>query len=349
MITKAKILIVDDRPENLLTLESLLDAPDILPIRANSGEEALASTLDHDFALILLDVNMPEMNGYEVAELMRGHKKTRHVPIIFVTASMPETSQVFRGYDSGAVDYLFKPLEPIIFRGKVGVFMELFRQRQALEENTRELDRRLLELEKLQQQLEETNEQLRQLSVIDGLTGLLNRRRFDEILAEEWQRSTREKKSLSLLMIDIDHFKEYNDTYGHLMGDSALRKVAKALSASTKRDIDRLARYGGEEFVAVLPDTDLEGAIHVAEQMQLTISKLKTEHIGSSTSNSLTISIGAASTVPSPHHSQMALIQSADSALYEAKENGRNRCIGVSIDTVGKKRNGLASAHLRFS
>lgn len=345
----AKILIVDDRPENLLTLESLLDAPDVLPIRANSGEEALAATLDHDFALILLDVNMPGMNGYEVAELMRGHRKTRHIPIIFVTASLPETSQVFRGYDSGAVDYLFKPLEPVIFKGKVGVFMELFRQRQSLEEKTRELDRRLLELEELQQQLEETNEQLRQLSVIDGLTGLLNRRRFDEILAEEWLRASREKKPLSLLMIDIDHFKEYNDTYGHLMGDSALRKVAKSLAESTQRHIDRLARYGGEEFVAILPDTDLDGALKVAEKMRQTISRLKTEHLGSSTSSTLSVSIGVSSVVPSGNHSQLTLIQQADSALYEAKESGRNRCVGACVETAVRKNQSHRSPHLRLS
>jgi diguanylate cyclase (GGDEF)-like protein len=258
---------------------------------------------------------------------MRGHKKTRHIPIIFVTAGLPETSQVFRGYDSGAVDYLFKPLEPTIFKGKVGVFMELFQQREALEEKTRELDRRLLELEELQQQLEETNEQLRQLSVIDGLTGLLNRRRFDEILTEEWQRGAREQKSLALLLIDIDHFKLYNDTYGHLRGDAALKKVAQALSSSTQRQTDRIARYGGEEFVAILPDTDLNGAMLVAEKMRKAIANLALEQSTLATRRVLSVSIGIASTIPNTRQSRLALIQSADSALYQAKENGRNRCI----------------------
>ncbi len=334
---KAKILIVDDLPENLLTLESLLDAPDILPIRANSGEEALAKTLDHDFALILLDVNMPGMNGYEVAELMRGNKRTRHIPIIFVTASLMETSQIFRGYDSGAVDYLFKPLEPAIFKGKVGVFLELFRHREALREKTEELDRRLVEMEELKRQLEKSNEQLRQLSTLDGLTGLLNRRRFDELFIEEWRRGIRNKSPLAVLLIDIDYFKAYNDTYGHLLGDSALRLVATTLADTIQRQVDKVARYGGEEFVAILPDTDLRGAMLVAENMRTAVEKLNIVHSASTVHEHLTVSIGAAATVPVNGGSQLHLIGSADSALYEAKEIGRNCCHGTAATTTKTK------------
>ena len=329
---KAKILIVDDRPENLLTLEHLLDAPDIEPIRATSGEQALDRTLDHDFALILLDVNMPGMNGYEVAELMRGSKRTRHIPIIFVTASRMESSQIFRGYDSGAVDYLFKPLEPAIFKGKVGVFLDLFRHREALREKTRELDGRLIELEELRRQLEESNKQLRLLSSLDGLTGLLNRRRFDEIYNEEWRRSIRNQTPLSLLLVDIDFFKAYNDTYGHLLGDSALRLVAGALDDASRRQVDKVARYGGEEFVAILPNTALQGAMQVAENMRRAVENLDIVHVASAIGSHLTISVGAATTVPEGAGSPLHLIARADSALYQAKEDGRNRCFASPAD-----------------
>ena len=148
-MSRAKILIVDDRPENLLVLESLLDEPDIELIKADSGNEALRKILDHEFALVLLDVQMPDMDGYEVAELLRGNKKTRHVPIIFVTAKNKEDASIFKGYDSGAVDYLFKPLEPVILKSKVGVFLELYRHKEELLAKTRELDRRLADLEEI--------------------------------------------------------------------------------------------------------------------------------------------------------------------------------------------------------
>ncbi|MCW8994285.1 MAG: response regulator, partial [Psychromonas sp.] len=219
MTTKAQILIVDDKVENLITLEQLLDHPDIEVVRATSGEEALAHTLDYDFALVLLDVNMPGMDGYEVAELMRGNKKTKSIPIIFVTASSMAEAHVFKGYESGAVDYLFKPLQAEIFNSKVGIFIELFHHRNALKQKTLEFDRQLAELEELQQQLEETNEQLLLLSTTDGLTGLLNQRKYKSILESEWQRASRSQTPISLIILDIDHFKIYNDSFGHYVGD----------------------------------------------------------------------------------------------------------------------------------
>lgn len=319
----AKILIVDDRPENLLTLEGLLEELHVQPIRALSGEEALAATLDHDFALVLLDVQMPMMDGYEVAELMRGNKKTRHIPIIFVTATLNAESQIFRGYESGAVDYLAKPFNPMVLNSKVGVFIELFQQKAALEEKTIEFDRKLVELEELQQQLEETNEQLLLLSATDSLTGLYNRRRFDELCSEEWNRCQRNKHSLSMLILDIDYFKVYNDTYGHSAGDDCLKAVATTLTNALLRDIDNIARIGGEEFAVILPNADLEGARLVAERIRKAVAALELEH---SASTALTISIGVAAIIPNSENSIKQLLFSADTALYTAKDQGRNRC-----------------------
>jgi diguanylate cyclase (GGDEF)-like protein len=322
----AKILIVDDRPENLLTLEGLLDEPDIELVRATSGMEALGLTLDHDFALVLLDVQMPGMDGYEVAELMRGNKKTKHIPIIFITAAFRADVQVFKGYESGAVDYLFKPLDERVFTSKVGVFIELFRHKDALRKKTGELDRKLVELEELQQKLEETNERLRLLSSTDGLTGLLNKRQFDTTFDEEWMRGLRTRSPLSLLMLDIDYFKAYNDNYGHAAGDDCLKKVAMAISIATKRHADKVARVGGEEFAVILPDTDSEGARHVAELLLRAVSDLAIPHMGSLVAERITTSIGISTIIPEQGYVQRDLFEAADIGLYQAKEKGRNRC-----------------------
>ena len=323
-MSRAKILIVDDRPENLLVLESLLDDPGIELIKASSGNEALKKILDHEFALVLLDVQMPDMDGYEVAELMRGNRLTKNVPIIFVTAKHKEQTSIFKGYGSGAVDYLFKPLEPVILKSKVDVFLEIYRQKEELIAKTNELDQRLADLEELKTLLEKTNEQLTQLSRKDGLTGLLNRRSFDEIVEREWQRALRQQQPLSLLLIDIDCFKAFNDTYGHTMGDDALKAVADCLVDSAQRAVDRVARYGGEEFIVVLPDTDAYGAEVMAKRFCDEVYRLNIRHEKAAVENILTVSVGASTTLPRRELNLLDAIELADVKLYEAKAGGRN-------------------------
>lgn len=332
MTNALDILIVDDRPENLLTLEHLLESPDLNIVRANSGQEALGLLLDHDFALVLLDVQMPDMDGFETAELMRGNKRTRHIPIIFVTANHTESKHIFRGYDSGAVDYLFKPLDPQMLLCKVRIFLEIHRQRQALQAKTRELDARIVELHQLQSELEEKNRQLQLLSSLDGLTGIPNRRQFDEMLGIEWNRMARERLPLSLVILDVDHFKLYNDRYGHLAGDSCLRRVATALAGLLRRPADMVARYGGEEFAAILPGTGLEGAKVVAESMRQAVANLGIEHQDSPVQSVVTVSLGLSAVVPLPGCAPADLLQAADQGLYQAKQEGRDRWI--SFDCV---------------
>lgn len=332
MTNTLDILIVDDRPENLLTLEHLLESPELNIVRANSGQEALGLLLDHDFALVLLDVQMPDMDGFETAELMRGNKRTRHIPIIFVTANHTESKHIFRGYDSGAVDYLFKPLDAQMLLCKVRIFLEIHRQRQALQAKTRELDARIVELHQLQRELEEKNRQLQLLSSLDGLTGIPNRRQFDEMLGIEWNRMARERLPLSLVILDVDHFKLYNDRYGHLAGDSCLRRVANALAGLLRRPADMVARYGGEEFAAILPGTGLEGAKVVAESMRLAVASLGIEHQDSLVQSVVTVSLGLSAVVPLPGCAPADLLQAADQGLYQAKQEGRDRWI--SFDCV---------------
>jgi diguanylate cyclase (GGDEF)-like protein len=326
MPTIPQILIVDDRIENLITLEHLLDQFNLKLVRAMSGEEALGHTLDNDFALVLLDVRMPGMDGYEVAELMRGNKKTRQIPIIFVTAESSADAHIFKGYESGAVDYLIKPLNADIFRSKVGVFVELYQQKQALRQKTIEFDQQLAELEELQQQLEETNEQLLLLSTTDGLTGLINRRKFEEIFAEEWQRASRSETSMSVIMLDIDGFKMYNDTFGHHQGDNCLRNIASTLKNMDMRYLDKVARIGGEEFAVILPGTDSKGAMLVAERIRKTIQDLKIPHNEASGNPWVTASFGVSSTIPHWKLKPIVLMKTVDKALYESKNKGRNCC-----------------------
>lgn len=321
---KPSILIVDDRPENLLTLEQVLASPDLDVVRAESGHQALEKTLDYEFALILLDVQMPVMDGYETATLLRGNKRTKNIPIIFVTAANKEEAHVFRGYGSGAVDYLFKPLAADVLKSKVKIFLELHKQRKLLEQKTRELDAKVAELETLKHELEESNEKLRQLSSLDGLTDLPNRRFFDETLVREWQRGRRRQTPLTLIIADIDHFKAYNDAYGHVIGDDCLKKVARGLDESILRDVDTIARYGGEEFAAILPETDREGGILIAKRMLDTIDGFKITHEHSPTADHVTISLGLSTTIPKHDTNATHLIQSADRALYLAKASGRN-------------------------
>ncbi len=320
-----KILIVDDKAANLLVMESLLEGIEAQLITATSGQEALGLLLEHEFALVLLDVQMPEMDGFETATLMRGRKQTRHLPIIFVTAISKEDEHIFRGYETGAVDYLFKPVNPHILRSKVEIFLELDRQRRLLARNSAELDRKVQELLAVKGQLEEANARLNELSLTDALTGLANRRCFQEALQTEWRRAMRNGHSLTLVMADIDSFKQFNDTYGHVAGDECLVRVAALVQSPLMRSSDLAARYGGEEFVVLLPGTDLDGGVHLAEEIRRAVAGLEIPNEGAAAGAHITMSFGVASVVPRLEIPELDLVCAADKALYMAKEGGRNR------------------------
>ncbi|MGL1891078.1 MAG: diguanylate cyclase [Spirochaetaceae bacterium] len=337
-MSQLNILVVDDIPENLFSMKQLLESEDLdlNVITAESGLIALEMTLIYNFSLILLDVQMPEMNGYETAELLRGSKKTKFIPIIFVTANNREDNNIFKGYESGAVDYLFKPVNPIILLSKIKVFLDLGRQKIALEHKSRELDIKVKELETLKHELELNNKALEQLTMEDGLTSLGNRRCFDITLDSEWQRGLRFRQPLSVVMIDIDHFKPYNDTYGHQEGDICLKRVASSLNSTLKRQCDIVTRYGGEEFVAILPDTNSEGAVQVAERMLHAIDILDISHSTSLTLDHVTVSLGVATVIPAPGSIPEFLIKAVDAALYDAKAGGRNQLVVAKSVSVLK-------------
>ncbi len=291
-----RILLVDDSPSNILLLgEELRRSHEVLV--ATDGETALRRAVSEPHPdLILLDVMMPGMDGYEVCRRLKNDERTRGIPIIFLTARNAEDDET-KGLDLGAVDYITKPFSLPIVHARVRTHLDLKRKSDLLET----------------------------LSQRDSLTGVFNRRRFDEVFLAEWKRALRGQTPLSLLMMDIDCFKAYNDAYGHLAGDQCLRSVAGAVSATLHRPGDFLARYGGEEFVAVLSETDVDGAAHIAERIRKTVEDLGIEHGYSPAADRVTLSIGAASTVPRREFAHQMLIEIADSALYDAKQNGRNR------------------------
>ncbi len=315
------ILIVDDLKENHLVMESVLDDPDLNIVKALSGEEALSLCMSHSFAVIFMDVQMPGMDGFETAELLRGIEKTRNIPIIFVTAISKEKASIFRGYEVGAVDYLSKPIDPIILRSKARIFKEMHLQRRLIENQTAELEDKVRELMLIQ----EERDILEGIALEDSLTKVFNRRGVSKLMTSHWKNCVRYNLPFSLMMIDLDNFKNYNDHYGHIKGDEVLVDIAKTVSEVLFRPEDFVGRFGGEEFIVIMPNTDEKGAHSVAERIQLAIRDRKLIHEYNSDFGIVTASAGVATMLPDKTHNMEDLIHQADKVMYQAKENGRNR------------------------
>ncbi len=293
---KQTILIVDDQPANIRILLEILRS-DYDTRVAIEGEVALDIVRsDNPPDLVLLDVMMPGIDGFEVCERMKADPRTAEIPVIFITAKGNEDDMV-RGFQSGAVDYVVKPFSPVVVKARVKTHAELKRYRDILKEQ----------------------------SIRDGLTGIANRRRFDEFLASSWDLARRKELKISVVMTDIDFFKLYNDNYGHQAGDECLKKVAKSLESTLRRKVDLAARYGGEEFACIMLDTDRDGAVKMAEEFRKKILALEIPHDYSPVGRFVTISLGVAAMSPSRENSATELVGKADQALYMAKNNGRNR------------------------
>jgi diguanylate cyclase (GGDEF)-like protein len=291
------ILIVDDEPVNLRVLIDAL-GDDYRLRTASDGMQALelATTTDPP-NLILLDVKMPRMDGYEVCRRLKGEAATQDIPVVFVT-TMDDEKDETHGLDLGAIDYIAKPVNPRILRARVRAHLNV----------------------------KDTQDRFAALSRVDELTGIANRRRLDEALDLEWRRNLRARTPLALVMCDIDHFKQFNDTHGHVAGDQCLRRVAQAIAGAMRRPTDLAARYGGEEFVALLTDTDLDGARRVAEAISLDVARSSLH--GAAEDARVTVSCGIACMVPDEVSGPSSLVERADARLYEAKAAGRNRIMG---------------------
>lgn len=292
---RPKLLIVDDVPSIIIQVRELFrDNCEIF--MANDGEKAveLAESILPD--VILLDINLPGMNGYSVRKELEVNPSTNEIPVIFLTSDSLDLNEEL-AFDMGAVDFIRKPLNPKVTIARTYTHL----------------------VNKIQSDL------LRQASRQDGLTKLLNRTGLDDAFERIWLECRRKKVTLSVLMIDIDCFKEYNDSYGHLAGDKCLRLVASTIASVLKRPLDIAARYGGEEFCCLLPDIDLNGAVHVAEAIKTSVFNLALEHSRTKVVDKfVTVSIGAASVIPDSLNEINQLLNYADSLLYKSKESGRN-------------------------
>ncbi|MDR3087205.1 MAG: diguanylate cyclase [Azoarcus sp.] len=310
-----KVLVIEDTITSATVVCSWLINMGLSALHASNGEAGLEMFLREQPDLILLDIVMPGMDGFEVARKIRQCEKEKNsswTPIIFLTARADE-NDLQRGIEAGGDDYLIKPVSEIVLKSKINAMYRMAQMRDSLR--------------KTQYKLEKANLELQRLSAIDSLTGIANRRNFDASLLREWRRCSRSSSALSLLMVDVDMFKLFNDHYLHQMGDECLKIVAHTLAETTQRPNDMVARYGGEEFSVILPETESEGALAVAEAMRLGIEGLRIDHAWSGVSPVVTISVGVATVIP-PRDDETgipALIKAADDALYRAKEGGRNQ------------------------
>jgi diguanylate cyclase (GGDEF)-like protein len=295
---QTSILIVDDVPTNIQVLAEALRLEYRVKVATN-GIDALAIARQTPPDLILLDIMMPEMDGFEICRQLKSDPATHGIPIIFVTAR-DDLADEEKGLNLGAVDYITKPFHLPVVRARV-------RNHLLLKKNADMLER---------------------LANVDGLTGIANRRRFDETLDVEIRRAQRTDEPIALLMLDIDYFKQYNDHFGHGTGDVCLTQVAASLAHNVARAADLVARYGGEEFAVILPQTDHDGALQIAERLRERILDLRIPHAPTSGQPLVTVSIGVATLLPTAHTPPAELVDAADRKLYEAKSAGRNRVCG---------------------
>ncbi|MDD2741166.1 MAG: diguanylate cyclase [Rhodocyclaceae bacterium] len=315
-----KILIVEDARATLLVISSFVRNFGGHPIAVTTGELAIDAFSREQPDLILLDVVLPDIDGFEVARRIRALEKPgAWTPIIFLSARNAD-QDIDRGINAGGDDYLCKPISEAVLSAKIRAMQRIIQMRTSLVVLARELDT--------------ANQELKRLSASDGLTGIANRRFFDDYLSREWRRARRDNASIALLMCDVDNFKAYNDTYGHQAGDDCLRQIAQTLTHMMERASDVVTRYGGEEFAIILPDTPMEGAAVVSEKIRLAIEALSLPHAGSPQAF-ISISVGVAAMTPTPQSLLQTLIQSADRALYRAKSKGRNQvcCSGPDLDS----------------
>ena len=304
--TGFKILVVDDSLVNQAVLRNILTseaaaargaehAPYMIEV-ANAGPEGLEKARELKPDLILLDIIMPGMNGFEVLARLKESQETWSIPVIIITG-LEDAENEEKGLILGAVDYITKPFKEAIVLARI-------KNHRLIVEQLRMIERQ---------------------SLFDPLTNIMNRRSFDFQIEGLWAYAVRKQEPLSVMMIDIDHFKKFNDTYGHQLGDTVLQITAKSIASALKRASDKVFRWGGEEFTVLLPTTDIEGALNVAERIRMAIENSEIPYDSSADTLKVTASLGVASIIPSPANTIEDLIKQADAAMYSAKESGRNR------------------------
>jgi diguanylate cyclase (GGDEF)-like protein len=313
----ATILIIDDNITNLKVATEHLKTEGYATLTARTGEAGVERARLAHPDLILLDIQLPGSDGFAICRQLKASPQTSDIPVIFMTA-LGELEHKLAGFAAGGVDYVSKPFQVEELLARVSTHLALYQLQRALQAEVYE--RKQTEIA-----LRRANLELQRLAVLDELTRVANRRRFDQYLLAQCAQP--QHPALSLLLCDVDSFKSYNDHYGHQAGDRCLQLVAREISRSVGRAKDLVARYGGEEFAVIMPDTDLAGALSVAEVIRRNVERLRLAHARSEVSSYVTISIGVACSYAAPEAIPEGLVAIADAALYAAKRQGRNRCV----------------------
>lgn len=295
-VNEGRILIADDDPVSLYLLSNVFTEEGFTVNCVKSGEEALNTVLSFRPDIIVLDIVMKGMYGYEVCERLKANRETADIPVVFIS-SREDVEAEISGLRAGGIDFITKPFNPAIVRMRVSNYIEL----------------------------KKTRDNLEHMSITDQLTGLFNRRYFDKMLNSELRRSSRSHDCLSMLMIDVDKFKLYNDCNGHLAGDECLKLICQTVRRSFRRVGDLVSRYGGEELAVLLPTTPLTSAVMLAENTRKNVEDLHILYSGLPENGFVTISVGVAAMTPEPGANPQLLLNDADKALYQAKTKGRNR------------------------
>ncbi|RJG08502.1 diguanylate cyclase [Massilia cavernae] len=315
---KVRVLLVDDQLIIVEAVRRMLDTQDDIEFHyVSDAATALETALQLQPTVILQDLVMPEVDGFALIQQYRRQPALESVPVIVLSAREDPKLKA-HSFAVGANDYVVKLPDQVELLARV-------RYHSSGHISRLQRDEAFRFLRESQKRLAEANIELQKLAALDPLTGIANRRRFDEVIQLEWQRLQRERRPLSLLMCDIDCFKHHNDTFGHLAGDMCLKKTAAVLTEHLKRPADLAVRYGGEEFAIMLPGTDSEGAMKVAEACRAHLEVLAIDNKGAASGDVVTMSVGVATMVPGPGASTNDLIARADRALYAAKAGGRNR------------------------
>jgi len=324
-------LVIEGNQEKMYNIENIVLNFDMEVIKVKTGEEALVCIYNKNIDLVLFDADINDMNSIIILETILTYERTFDIPLMLITEENLDDDFIIKAYELGIADYVKKPINYEILKCKIHAIMEMIKRRKNFERKHFMYKKRIEELEEEMECLFEEKSNVEIDVNVDALTNIPNRRMFNQVLKEEWFREMRNYDYLSIFMMDIDYFKQYNDKYGHVAGDECLNKVAKIIDESFNRVGDFVARYGGEEFVAIIPGFEYDDAKLMADEVRKRIIEAEILHADSKISDFLTISIGVASIIPSAKYTPVFLVEEADSALYLAKKSGRNIVKGIEI------------------